>query len=62
MTGLPINKADSVYAVTTTAECVDYLTSVAPDESPLVSMAYDADGLPRMSPQILEQLALVFSS
>ena len=62
ITGLPVNKDDSVYAVTTTADSVDYVISAAPDEAPLNSMAYDSDGLPRMSPQILEQLALVFSS
>ncbi len=59
ITGLPVNKADAVYAATTNASVVDYVTSVAAMESPLTSQAYDATGAPKSSPQMLEQLAIV---
>lgn len=61
LTGLPLNKADSVYAVTTNALTVDYLVSVAPDEAPLSSQVYGPDGLAKTSPYIIEQLAAVLS-
>ncbi len=59
ITGLPCNRADSVYAVTTTESVVDYLISVAPDEAPLASVIYDETGRPSNTPAILDQLALV---
>ncbi len=58
LTGLPINKSDTLYALTTTALCVDYLVSTAPDEAPLCSQVYDATGTAKTNPQVLEQLAL----
>ncbi len=61
LTGLPMNKADSVYAVTTDALSVDYLVSTAPDEAPLTSTVYDATGQPKSLPWIVEQMALVLS-
>lgn len=61
LTGLPINKADLVYAAATDAACVDYVVSVAADEAPLSSRVYDASGMPKTSPQIFEQLAAVLS-
>ncbi len=61
ITGLPVNATDVVYAATTTASTVDYLVSVAPDEAPLMSCVYDAAGISKSSPAILEQLALVLS-
>jgi hypothetical protein len=57
ITGLPVNVADMVLAVTTDAGSVDYLVSKAGYETHMESRVYDASGLPKSYPQIFEQLA-----
>ncbi len=42
--GLPLNAADTLLAVTTTAEAVDYFVSAAPDSAPLAIYSLDANG------------------
>lgn len=59
--GLPCNKADSVYAVTSNASSVDYLVSTASEQTVLGSQVYDANGMPKSLPWVVEQLAAVLS-
>ncbi len=59
--GLPLNGEDSLLAMTTTALTVDYVVSIAAPDAPLEIMVFDDQGLPKVSPQMLEQLAAVFS-
>jgi hypothetical protein len=57
--GLPLNIDDSLLAVTTDAGAVDYVISMASEETELEIRVYDDNGLPAASPQIFEQLAAV---
>ena|SRR3990167_2108863 len=45
ISGLPMNKDDSLKASTTTASVVDYVVSVGPEDSPLRVEVQDADGI-----------------
>lgn len=57
--GLPLNYDDSLLAATTNAESVDYVVSVASEETELDFITYDDSGNVKSGPQIVEQLAAV---
>ena len=54
--GLPLNSTDSLRALTTNANSVDYTVSFAPPEAPLAMTVYDIYGGVKTAPYILEQL------
>lgn len=58
--GLPLNITDSLRASTSTAEVVDYVISIAADDALLRMTVYDADGIAKTAPAILEQMATIF--
>ena len=54
ITGLPVNVADVVMAVTTDAASVDYLVSKSGYyDAHGVARVYDANGLPKVYPDVL---------
>lgn len=57
--GLPLNSADSLKAYTTNAASIDYVVSQAPENVRQTLTVHDEYGIPKTSPQILEQLATV---
>lgn len=59
--GLPLNSDDSLKASTTNASSVDCVVSQAPDNVRQTLAFYDDSGIPKTSPQILEQMAAIFS-
>ena len=56
ITGLALNKTDSLLGITTTASVVDYVVSISAENSPYQMMVYDAYGAPKSAPAVLEQL------
>ena len=59
VSGLPLNKTDSLLAETTTADAGDYVIAKAPDQQPAGSVVYDAEGIPKTAPVLIEQLAQI---
>ncbi len=57
--GLPLNGTDSLLAATTNALSVDYVVSVAADNSPQTMVVYDEFGGVKTAPYIIEQLDAV---
>lgn len=59
VTGLPINSGDTLYAATTDASSVDYILSVAPDNTPLNIQSFNEDGILKVTGGIFSDLALI---
>ena len=59
--GLPLNPTDSLQAVTTNANSIDYLVSVASANAPQTFAVYDSYGGVKTAPYILDQLANALS-
>ncbi len=59
ISGLPINKADTLYGQTTDATVVDYLVSMTGIEAPMSMAVYNDAGLLASIPWILDQLVAV---
>jgi hypothetical protein len=59
--GLPLDREDVLYGVTTTADVVDYIVSIAADEAQSRRTVYDESGMEKTYPDVVEQLGTVLS-
>ena len=59
--GMPLNQSDSLLAVTTTADSVEYTIAIASPDADYTEATYDDAGREKHAPYILEQLDAINS-